>query len=143
MGFLKQHKWALAFVALLGVIVYLANTKSLPTRWLQVIPYGDKLMHFLLMGSFAFVANLGCRNRRWRFLNLSWLRGSVCVAVVVTLEEFSQQFANARSFDLVDLLADYLGILLLGRLALLVSQERVEEVELQDSAEESQLQSTR
>jgi len=40
------------------------------------------------------------------------------VAALVTLEEFSQLFFAYRSFSLLDLSCDYLGIWLGGRLAL-------------------------
>lgn len=117
--FVGEHRWTVSFALLIGVIVFLANTRRLPTQWLQSLPYGDKLGHFLLMGTFALAANVGARCRHWRFMGMDWLQGSVCVAALVTLEECSQHFADARTFDLRDLLADYLGIFLLGRLALL------------------------
>ena len=48
---------------------------------------------------------------------LNLLVGSLIVALVVTLEEFSQLFIQYRSFDLTDLLFDYAGIFLFGQLA--------------------------
>jgi len=45
------------------------------------------------------------------------LWGSLLVAVIVSTEEFSQMYIPSRTFSLLDLVADYAGILLFGRLA--------------------------
>ncbi len=80
------------------------------------IPFGDKLGHFFLIGTFSFLLNLslGCRKVR------RVLSGSLIVSVIVTIEEISQIFIRGRSFDLTDLIADFLGILLFGKLAKIV-----------------------
>ena len=107
---------SLAFAASLLLIVLLANTGSLPA-WmvaLKSFPGGDKAGHFILMGSMALLLNITLRQRRFRLAGCSFLLGSMIVAVVVTAEEFSQIWLPQRSFDLGDLLADYLGIVVLG-----------------------------
>jgi VanZ family protein len=42
----------------------------------------------------------------------------------VTLEEFSQLYLRFRSFDLVDLFFDYVGIFLFGQLAYFIKRRR-------------------
>jgi VanZ family protein len=51
------------------------------------------------------------------------LKGSLIVAVIVTLEEFSQLFLHNRGFSLVDLAADYVGIILFGQLAAYINAQ--------------------
>ena len=107
---------SLLFAAGLLLIVLLANTGSLPA-WmvaLKSFPGGDKAGHFILMGSMALLLNITLRQRRIEFVGRSFLLGSTVVVLAVTVEEFSQIWLPQRSFDWADLLADYLGIAVLG-----------------------------
>jgi polysaccharide biosynthesis protein VpsQ len=106
------------YVCVLAGIIFVADTKS--TRYVLKfvgnIPFGDKLGHFFLIGIFAFLLNLSLDCRKvWRVLI-----GSLIVLAIVTLEEFSQIFIRGRSFDLTDLVADFLGILIFCKLAEIV-----------------------
>ncbi len=106
------------YICILAGIIFLADVKS--TRYVLSfvgsIPFGDKLGHFFLIGIFAFLLNLSLSCRKvWRVL-----LGSLIVLAIVTLEEFSQIFIRGRSFDLTDLVADFLGILIFGKLAEIV-----------------------
>ena len=65
---------------------------------------------------------MGCRT--WRIGRLELLRGSLLVALLVTLEEFSQLFFRTRTFDAVDLIFDYLGIFSFGLLAYFLTKRR-------------------
>lgn len=109
----------IGFIVLLWVIVLIANAGLGPRLFgfLDYVPGGDKTGHFLLMGMAAFLVNLSLNAARLRIGPLHVLVGSVGVAAVVTLEEFSQVFFASRTFDLTDLTADYVGILLFGWLA--------------------------
>jgi VanZ family protein len=108
-----------AYFLVLAVIVFLADRNG--TRhmlsFIGGIPYGDKLGHFCLMGGLSFLANLvfESRIRRFWFVRVSLV--SLFVAAIVTIEEASQIFVAGRSFDLADLLVDYLGIVTFGDLA--------------------------
>ena len=108
----------LAFGGLLAGLIVLANTGWFrgELRWfIGIIPGGDKSVHFWLAGAMALLLNLSWRGARWRLGPLGIQQGSVLIAVVCTLEELSQLFVRARAFDPVDLLYDYLGILVLGQ----------------------------
>ena len=85
--------------------------------WFLALPGGDLIGHFGLMGAFSFLVNYWLRCRRVRVGRLAPLQGTLIVAVVVSLEEFSQMFVLARSFSLLDLGADLMGIVIFGRLA--------------------------
>ncbi|MCD4686722.1 MAG: VanZ family protein [Anaerolineae bacterium] len=109
----------IAFIVLLWLIVFIANAGLGPRvfKFLKMVPGGDKTGHFLLMGTAAFLVNLSLNAARMQVGSLSLLRGSMLVAVAVTAEEFSQVFFASRGFSLIDLAADYAGILLFGWLA--------------------------
>ena len=86
-------------------------------RWLQQLPYGDKIGHFLLIGGLSFLLNpsFHCSHGCWR--GVPWLKSSVYLSLLISLEEGNQYFIPQRSFDLGDLAANYAGILLCSYLA--------------------------
>ena len=118
-------KWLTGIYALILVlIVFLADRKSSQFlfRPIRNMPYGDKAGHFLLMGLFSLILNLALSCKKVKIWKLNLLVGSLIVALVVTLEEFSQIFIRYRSFDLTDLFFDYAGIFLFGQLAYLMKR---------------------
>lgn len=117
---IRRAKFALfAFVLFIVGLVALADSghgRQL-FRLADKVPAGDKIGHFLLFGGLSFLVNLVLRAAEIRLGRISLLKGSAAVLVVATLEEFSQLFLRSRSFDLMDLTADALGIWLFGWLA--------------------------
>jgi hypothetical protein len=105
------------FILIIIVIADQGDYIAILTDWLDQIPYGDKGGHLILMGLLSLMVNLSLQCTRWRVGQHTFLKGSVIVAVLVTLEEISQLFVSGRTFDWSDLLADYLGIWLFGQLA--------------------------
>lgn len=108
---------AIFFTLFIVGIIVLADMDRIPSfiRLLYNFPNGDKVGHFILFGLLNF------------FLTLTFLRAlpnrtssrvalsvGLILAVAVTAEEFSQQFFSARTFDLIDLSASYLGLLVGG-----------------------------
>lgn len=114
------------YVFVIAVIIFLADRKG--TRYLLNfvgnIPYGDKLGHFCLMGGFSFLLNLVLKAKTIKFWKIEFLSGSLIVLVVVTIEEISQIFISGRSFDWSDLVFDFLGIYLFGKLAKYIYQRK-------------------
>jgi len=107
------------YVSILAAIVILANgreTSNLFT-FVRILPFGDKIGHFVLMGFFSFLINLALNARAVKIGRLNFLLGSAIVLLVVTIEEFSQIFLQTRSFDWIDLLFDFAGILAFGELS--------------------------
>ncbi|MBI5353714.1 MAG: VanZ family protein [Chloroflexi bacterium] len=111
---------ALVFLAFIVGVVILADTHHLPSfvTALYDFPNGDKVGHFILLGLLnffitrAFLSALHGRPRGWVTLSIGLI-----LAFLITLEEFSQKYFSARTFDLFDLLASFLGVLLGGWLA--------------------------
>jgi len=112
------HLITLLYIALIILIIYLADQGILRVAALTAgFPYGDKLGHFLLIGCLAFFLNLSLACRYWQFGPIRLLRGSLIILSLAALEEVSQYFIPARSFDWGDLSADLLGVLVFGYLA--------------------------
>jgi VanZ family protein len=121
-------KWlAILFAFLLLVIIVLADMGALP-RYLQLIndlPYGDKAGHFMLYGILTLLVDLALfrlppdpsaalrMSRR-----LLAIKSGLVLALLIGLEEFSQQFFADRTFSLSDLAASYLGLIFFSWLAL-------------------------
>ena len=81
------------------------------------------------MGSLAFITNLAIGDRnfcRWKIGRWVVLGGTTIVTVLATLEEFSQLFIASRTFNPLDLVADYLGIALANIFSLWYLQSRAE-----------------
>ncbi len=108
------------FIVFLAGIVICANQGSLPDFLLSIysFPGGDKAGHFLLMGTLSLLVNLSFGLCQIELFSRRVLLGTMVVLVVVTLEEASQLWFTARTFSLVDLGFDYMGIIGGGYLAL-------------------------
>jgi len=100
----------LGFFIFILFIIYLADSAdhNFAFRLIGNIPYGDKIMHALLYGTMALFLNYGLNYRSFKTLQL----GAIIVLVFATLEEITQYWIPSRTFDLVDLLADFIGVIL-------------------------------
>ena len=107
------------FVILIGTAIWSANSGRLiyPFNLYRLIPFGDKVVHFLMIGLLAFLINLSLKNRKVSIGQRKWLAGSIIVACLITLEEFSQMFIPSRNLDCQDMAANLLGICFIGPLA--------------------------
>ena len=111
------------FALFLIALVALANSGQATSGLLSIaraVPGRDKTIHFLLAGTMALLLNLSWRARCWRLGPLPIQQGSVVVAVLCTLEEFSQLYMRVRAFDIEDLAYDYAGIVVLGQIGVLI-----------------------
>ena len=104
------------FLPLLVSIVFLANQGRLSgiSPVIERVPFGDALGHFVLMGAFAFLATGAFGERFFWLVRGRIPMGAALVCVVVLCEEVSQLFIDSRTFSMLDLAADFLGILLFG-----------------------------
>ena len=114
---------ALIYIFILAGIIVLADSHGTSYfAFVRLLPFGDKIGHFCLMGMFSLVVNLGLNARTISIWNLHYLLGSLIVLAVVAIEEFSQIFIRARGFDWGDLLADAAGIFIFSEIARFVTQ---------------------
>ena len=70
----------------------------------------DKVGHFILVGILAWLFNSAFRLGQLNLGGLKIFVGTIVIATVVTLEELVQLWIDTRRFELIDLLAGYLGI---------------------------------
>ena len=104
----------LGFFIFIGFIIYLADTAdhNFAFRLIGHIPYGDKVMHSLLYGIMALLLSYGLKFKAYKFLGFNMQLGAIIVLVFATIEEISQYWIPSRTFDLGDLLADFVGVVL-------------------------------
>jgi polysaccharide biosynthesis protein VpsQ len=115
---MRLQRWlpfCLFFLFVAGIIVGsdLGRLRSI-TGWVNSVPFGDKCGHLALIGTLTFLLNYALSGRMVKIGRLKILLGCTIVAVAMTVEECSQIWFPARTFDLIDLSANYLGITLAG-----------------------------
>jgi hypothetical protein len=125
-------KWLAFLFALfiLAIIVFADLGLLRPLLFLiSRVEYLDKVLHFLLIGTLAFLTSsalveaLPSLNPKWVLLYANFL------AVVFTLEEISQGPIRGRDASWADLAANYAGILIFGGLAWLRVRKRLQTIQ--------------
>jgi len=120
-------KWlAFLFGLFILAIIVLADKGSLGILGVvNRIPFGDKAGHFILYGILTLLIDLTLiRSRPDLSPNLIVLRCALILALLIGLEEFSQQYFPKRTFDLVDLTFSYLGVIFFSWVALKMDYHR-------------------
>ena len=108
------------FIILLLLIILIANLGLGPVYFpfIYSIPGLDKIGHFFLIGLLSYLVNTILLGQKIKVLSLRLLKGSLIIFLIVVLEEVSQLFLTYRAFSLMDLVADFAGIIIFGRLSL-------------------------
>jgi VanZ family protein len=103
---------ALAFFVFLLAVAYWADSGTMPAplKFVSAFPNGDRVGHFVLYGILAYLVSAAFPSRWVRVGAWRLPLGAVLAAAMATLEELSQIFIPARTPDLVDSAAGYLGI---------------------------------
>lgn len=120
-------KYIAAFFTLFIIIVIvLADRDAIPPfiKVLYDFENGDKLGHFILYGLLNFFITLTFIALPNRAASRVALSVGLIIALIVTAEEFSQQFFSARTFDLIDLAASFVGLLVGGWAAWQIKKRR-------------------
>ncbi|WP_258103305.1 VanZ family protein [Marinoscillum sp. MHG1-6] len=99
----------LTFVCFIILIADIYGTNTLQGL-APGLPQSDKLGHLMAFGVLALLTNFALDFKKIRVLKCTILIGSMAIALFAITEEFSQLFLETRSFDLVDMLFDFLGI---------------------------------
>jgi hypothetical protein len=107
----------LSFFFFILFIIFKADTANynFAFRLIGQIAYGDKLMHGLLYGLMAWALNYGLDFRSIHIkkpFSIHLQLGAIFVLIFATLEEISQLFIVSRTFDVGDLVADVVGVVL-------------------------------
>ena len=88
--------------------------------WLHGVPYRDKVCHFVFVGILSFLACMALSHahgsRRRKVVVVCTI---LTIALLTSLEEFSQHLFVTRQFSQLDMLCNIAGTLIFGSLALL------------------------
>ena len=107
-------KWiALVFGLFIIGIIVLANMDMLGVLgFINQIPYGDKIGHFVLYGILTLLVDLAFfRSHPDLSRSLIVLRVTFILAVLIGLEEYMQRYFASRTSDWVDLAFSYTGVM--------------------------------
>jgi len=112
----ENMRWlpAIAFFSFLIWVIVAADSGA-PNYFLQLagsLPYGDKMGHVLLFGALALLLNFATKARQVAVGPVRLYLGVVLTLGFALLEEGSQLLFPSRSFELLDILADLLGVAL-------------------------------
>ncbi|GAB4447968.1 MAG: hypothetical protein OHK0041_08050 [Anaerolineales bacterium] len=115
-----MKRLAVGFAVFVAGVIVLADLGMLGIlKFLNGIPCADKAGHFLLYGILTLFIDLALfRARPSLNPNLVAFQSALILILFIGLEEFSQQYFPSRSFDLLDLLFSYLGVVFFSLLAL-------------------------
>lgn len=112
---------AVAFSIFIVIVVILADQDAIPPaiRALYDFENGDKVGHLILFGLLNFFLTSAALSA---LQNRTSIRVALSVGLIlaffIAAEEFSQQYFSARTFDLIDLAASYVGLVIGGWVAL-------------------------
>ena len=113
---MKRYFLSTAFFAFILFVIWEANHASSSTNFFfeftQIIPQKDKIGHFILYGVLALLLDKAFREKNYRIFKTAIPVSFVWVMAFATVEEFSQIWIPVRNFDLIDLGADLIGVLL-------------------------------
>jgi VanZ family protein len=103
---------ALLLFSFIGWIIVQANngSSSIFFDLVHLIPYGDKLGHFILYGTLSLLTVIAFNYKCWLVLNYRLPIGAIIILLIAIMEEVTQLFLSNRAFDMADISADIAGI---------------------------------
>jgi len=109
---LKLRVITFGFILFLIAAVIIANTGNGHHFWsfIHQIPGGDKLGHIGLFFTLSFLSNLAFPSRIFGPRPFLISLTTLVLFTIVSLEEISQAFIPTRSCDIIDWLADVIGL---------------------------------
>ena len=107
-------RWlAILFTLFILLIIVLADAGVLGQYggFIYNFPMDDKVGHFILYGILTLLINLALfRTFPDQSRSQLTIKCGLTLALLISLEEYSQQYFSNRSFDLVDLMFSYFGV---------------------------------
>ena len=124
-GTLFMMKYAAVLFTIFIILVIILADRGLlgSLHFIYDFPYGDKAGHFILYGLLNFFITLASMRSLLRFdPKRVALSIGLILALLIGAEEYSQKFFANRTFDLIDLLASYIGLVVGGWVALKIKR---------------------
>ena len=117
---MKSNKpWVIGFWFYIGLIITIAVSaylKILPAKN-STIPFYDTIGHFILIGFAGFLGHLALNKKAINILGLNIPQAPMLIGIFTFIEECLQNFSPHRSFDFVDLAANFSGLIFFTWLA--------------------------
>ncbi|MFO0589813.1 MAG: hypothetical protein U0441_19895 [Polyangiaceae bacterium] len=128
-GLLRAYRIALATHILIIVAIDAGAYTGLLPHEIQGLPGFDKLMHFLLVGTFGALLDASLGHRP--IVRVPWVPrvGPGIALALAGTEEFMQRFSPRRSSSWGDLIANYTGILVLSWVVKRITMARLAKLE--------------
>jgi len=125
-------KWpAILFAVFVGLIIVTADAGVLNPAldFINSVPFGDKIGHFMLIGTLTFLV-VGAMIQTHPLLDpkLVAARTALAIAAFFALEEYSQNLFPSRHPDIRDTLANLIGIICFGLASYCVNRIRALQV---------------
>lgn len=89
-----------------------SGTENILFDLIKSVPQGDKLAHLGLYGLLTVLLNVALNFRALTIKTYPLQWGAVLVLTFALLEEMSQYFFPNRTLDMIDVIADVIGIVL-------------------------------
>jgi polysaccharide biosynthesis protein VpsQ len=120
--------WALGYFVFIASIVILADAGLLmgAVTLIHSIPWGDKVGHLVLASGLGFFANVWLREPFVQLAGVRVQRANLALFPAVLVEEVSQRWIPGRTFDLRDLAADLIGLVIGSALAIAWCRRRAQ-----------------
>lgn len=87
--------------------------------FVKYVPGGDKTLHFMLFGTMTLILTLA--------LNVKPYIVSTLIFIIAFIEEVSQIWVESRTFDYMDLMADFMGIVIFSYIAFRFKMELLDD----------------
>jgi hypothetical protein len=117
--FLRALPVLLFFPFILWIIIMAdSGTENILFDLIKSVPQGDKLAHLGLYGLLTVLLNVALNFRALTIKNYPLQWGAVLVLTFALLEEMSQYFFPNRTLDMIDVIADVIGIVLFSYISL-------------------------
>lgn len=110
----------LSFIFIIWIIIHANLGLDNPfIQFVHQIPGGDKIGHVCVFAGLTFLLNHALSYTSFKLFKLDLWTGSMLILCFALAEEFTQLFFATRTFDLLDILSDLVGISLASALAYL------------------------
>ena len=114
----KTFVWVIFEFVLIFILLSMPSSDIQGTSWISIIlhlPFADKIIHMGLFGSLALslfshfeqYSNISFRSTRTKALSLI-----LCILFGIGMEFYQKYFVPSRGFEVGDMLADAMGVLL-------------------------------
>ena len=105
---------AISFFVFTLWVIYLANTGSDSVLFslIRSLPHGDKLGHLGVYGTLTILSIIALKFKTLTLGKSKIYHGTCLIFMFGLCEEFSQLFFATRTFDFLDMSANFIGIVI-------------------------------